>query len=200
METGDAVAMRIESLAAEVALQVEAGATGVAAGRAEASARSPVKLRAMEKQQYRAAFKWRKSMGIRATPSMDAPLARAADGSVKRLKPMEAHERIFVDECVTTVCHFAQEGDGAEAMGSSARASAAVDATPAANAAAAEGAHPAEDPAEGASSRTFEVRWLRLSRPEGYTAAGDGGWVFDISPVTGVKMFCLAPPTDLDRP
>ena len=104
METADAVAMRIESLAAEVALQVEAGATGVAAGRAEASARSPVKLRVMGKQQYRAAFKWRKPMGIRATPSMDAPLARAADGSVKRLMPLEAHERIFVDECVTAVC------------------------------------------------------------------------------------------------
>lgn len=77
------------------------------------------------------------------------------------LAPMKSHERIFVDEAVVTVCHFAQNSAvKLKRSGSS----------------------------SPPTPETFEVRWLRLGRLEGYTVAGEGGWIFDRNPITGRQM------------
>ena len=81
---------------------------------------------------------------------------------------MKSHERIFVDEAVVTVCHFAQDSAvKLKRSGSSSRRSSS---------------------SSPPTPETFEVRWLRLGRLEGYTVAGEGGWIFDRNPITGRQM------------
>lgn len=81
----EAVAMRLQALAASVAVKVEGGVLHETHSGGEASPPSPAKLRVLEKAQYRAVFKWRKPIGIRALPSMDAPFLRdASDATMVR--------------------------------------------------------------------------------------------------------------------